>query len=97
MEKTIYEISYNGRFTVRMMSEGEPMEEIEFDQAALEAVLADIALRMKGRRDGIGETEAVWKRVCTQVGLALQNTELAQDSEPDPLDTLKRVADRLKG
>jgi hypothetical protein len=31
MEKTIYEIKYNDWSSVRMESEREPMEEIEFD------------------------------------------------------------------
>lgn len=96
MEKTIYEIKYNDWFTVRMTSEREPMEEIEFDKAALEAILADIVLRARGRPDAVDETEALWRWVCSQIGFALQKTELAPDAEQGPLDTVISVASRLK-
>jgi hypothetical protein len=97
MVKTIYEIKYNDWFTVRMASEREPMEEIEFDKAALVAVLADIVLRLRNRSDTVDETETLWRWVCTQIGFALQNTELAPNSEHEPLDTVISVVSRLKG
>lgn len=96
MEKTIYEIKYNDFFTVRMTSEREPMEEIEFDKAAFEAILADIVLRMRGLPGTVDETESLWRWVCTQIGFALQNTELAPDSKLGPLDTVISVVSRLK-
>lgn len=97
MEKTIYEIKYNDWFTVRMESERELMEEIEFDKAALEAVLADIVLRVKQRSGTMDETATLWRWVCTQIGFALQNTELAPNPEHGPLDTVISVVSRLKG
>jgi nitroreductase len=97
MEKTIYEIKYNDWFTLQMESEREPMEEIEFDKAALEAVLADIVLRAKHRSGSREETEALWRWVCEQIGHALQNTELAPDAAKEPLDTVLGVVSRLRG
>ncbi|WP_248924382.1 hypothetical protein [Paenibacillus hamazuiensis] len=99
MEKTIYELNYNDWFSMRMMSEREPMEELEFDLAALEAVLADMVLRAKNREreeDG-SETRALWTKVFTQIGMALQNTELGPLTEEQPLDTVMRVVSQLKG
>ncbi|WP_199614598.1 hypothetical protein [Paenibacillus alkalitolerans] len=97
MEKTIYEIKYNDWFTVRMTSDREPMEEIEFDKAALEAVFADIVLRVKDRQGSVEESIPIWRWVCSQLGLALQNTGLVPDSELDPLDSVIIFAARFKG
>ncbi|UUZ80304.1 hypothetical protein LJK88_36170 [Paenibacillus sp. P26] len=96
MEKTIYEIKYNDWFTIRMESEREPMEEIEFDKAALEAVLADIVMRGKEQSNEV-EKEALWRWICTQVGLALQNTGLISLEKQEPLDSLMEVVPKLKG
>jgi hypothetical protein len=95
-EKTIYEIKYNDWFTVRMTSEREPMEEIEFDKAALEAILADFVLRGKSRTGAMNETEDLWRWISTQIGLALQHSGLALDMEHGPLDSVISVVSRLK-
>ncbi|RCW42368.1 hypothetical protein [Paenibacillus prosopidis] len=97
MEKTIYEIRYNDWFRVRMESEREPMEEIEFVKAALEAVMADIVFRVRDHSGTMGDTETLWRWICTQIGFALQKTALAPNSEQGPLDTVISVVSRLKG
>jgi hypothetical protein len=96
MEKTIYEIKYNDWFTVRMTSEQEPMEEIEFDKAAFQAVLADIVLRAMNQPSAKDETEAVWRWICTEIGIALQNTGLTPDAEAEPLESLINVVSGFK-
>jgi len=96
MEKTIYEIHNKDGFIVRMISDGEAKGQLEFDKLAFEAVLADIVLRANGEPANVEDTENLWKWVCTQVGLALQNTILAENGEQDPLDTLIHSVFRLK-
>lgn len=96
MEKMIYEIQYNEGFTVRMISESASMGQIEFDKLAYEAVLADIVLRVREEPANVEDLEILWRWGCTQLGLALQKTILAEDGERDPLDTLIHTAFRLK-
>ncbi|TJY44049.1 hypothetical protein E5161_01230 [Cohnella pontilimi] len=57
-------------------------------KTAFEAVLTDIVMRDK--------TETIWQWVCTQIGQALQNTELARNTEEDPLDTVIDIVSHLK-
>jgi len=97
MEKTIYEVQYNEGFTLRMMSESDSMGQIEFDKVAFEAILADFVLRAKEKPVTVQETEGLWRWCCTQLGLALQKSILAEDEDRDPLDTLIHIAFRLKG
>lgn len=97
MEKTVYEIQYNEGFTLRMISENDSMEQMEFDKAAFEAVLADVVLKSKEEPATVEEMEVLWRWACTQLGLALQKTIFAGDGERDPLDTLIHTAFRLKG
>jgi hypothetical protein len=96
MEKTIYEIQYKEGFTVRMISEIDSIGQIEFDKLAFEAVLADIVLRARDEPANVVDTETLWRWGCTQLGLALQKTILAEHGERDPLDTLIHTAFRLK-
>jgi hypothetical protein len=83
-------------FTVRMISEIDSIGQIDFDKLAFEAVLVDIVLRAKEEPASVEDTETLWRWACTQLGLALQKTILAEDGELDPLDTLIHTAFRLK-
>ncbi|WP_229263719.1 hypothetical protein [Cohnella cholangitidis] len=97
MEKTIYEIQYNDDFSLRMIAEGDSPGQMEFDKKAFEAVLADIVLRAKEKPATVEETETLWQWGCVQLGMALQQTILAEDEDRDPLDTLIHTAFRFKG
>ncbi|WP_241158283.1 hypothetical protein [Cohnella candidum] len=96
MDQTTYEIQYNEGYTVRMISGNESMEPLDFDKAAFQAVLADIVLRAKEEPASVQATEDLWQWACTELGLALQRTIMAEDGVSDPLDTLIHTAFRVK-